>query len=279
MPGTARAVSDTIPAFMGHIQSRDLFASVVGEGEERKYLQVDFQTNVELAYFAQSRILDGDWRPEAERLRAVFGAKGLECSLHGPFYEMHYQSKDSQIREVVRRRFLQILDVAACLQARSIVIHSTYSPLSGQPDNAEKWIKASLEFLLPMAELAGKLGVVFMLENIHDDRPEPVKELLRRAASPSLKACIDMGHWFLFSKLPIRHWIDVYGEDLGYFHLHDNGGVYDEHDAVGRGRIPYPELFKALETSSARPKYCIEVQTVDRIAPSMDHLRKEGWLA
>lgn len=264
---------------MRKIDPKDIYVSVVDRDKQDELLTYDLKHNLEIAHFYQPSVLDGDWKKDVESIQRLVKSKGIECSLHGPMIDMNYQSRDAKIREVVAQRYNQILDIAKEIKAKFIILHSSFNPLEAQASKQEKWVKASAEFFLPFVKRAEKLGITLLLENIFDPEPEPIITLVRKMNSPNFKVCLDIGHWYLFSKQSIKNWIDILGGELAYLHLHDNDGVYDQHAALGKGKIPFQDLLEALDRSAAQPKFCIEVRSVEAISESINYLKQNSFIS
>jgi sugar phosphate isomerase/epimerase len=264
---------------MRQINPKDIYVSVVDRKKKDELLSYDLQHNLEIANFYQPKVLDGDWKKDADAFLHLVRSNGKECSLHGPMIDMNYHSRDPKIRKVVSQRYHQIFHIAEELSAKFIVVHSSYNPMEAQASKQEKWVKAASDFFPPFVEKAKQLGLTLLIENIFDPEPEPIITLVRKIDSPNFKVCLDVGHWYLFSKQSIKNWIEIIGNELAYFHLHDNDGVYDEHAALGRGKIPFKDLFEALDQSPAEPKYCIEVRSVDAIKESLEYLKQNKFIS
>ncbi len=260
---------------MRKINLKDLYVSIVDSKKKDELLDFNLNHNLEIANFHSPQVLDSNYGEDLEKFKNLVISHNKMCSLHGPMANMNYESRDPKIREVVAYRYDQILKIAEKLKAKHIVIHSTYNSLTAQPDKKERWVRAAKEFFPPILEKAEKLGVTFLLENVFDPEPGPIKSLVQEINSPYFKICLDIGHWFLFSKLPIKNWIKTFESDLAYFHLHDNGGEFDEHLPLGKGRLPILDVFEALQDSPARPEYCIEVRSTEAIQESIAFLREK----
>lgn len=82
-------------------------------------------------------------------------------------------------------------------------------------------------------------------------------------ATSNLGICIDVGHAFLSSdagRHPLRDYLRRYRGQLAHLHLHDTDGVNDSHDAPGRGRINWNDLFSILEDIHYTGRGILEVQ-------------------
>jgi hypothetical protein len=83
-----------------------------------------------------------------------------------------------------------------------IDFHANYLPLVDHPSYLPGWVERQVRFWTPMAEQAEKYGIVLLLENMWEPDPAIINSILDRIPSPYLKACLDVGHAALYSRLP-----------------------------------------------------------------------------
>jgi len=256
------------------IDPKDIYVSIVDLKKKQELLSYDLKHNLEIANFSSPTVLDSKPTEDIEAFSNLVKSKGADCSLHGPVIDLNYESRDPDIQAVVRKRYHQILDVAEKLSAKYIILHSTYNPQLAHVNRKERWLEGAINFFPEFVKKAEEIKTILLIENIFDTEPEPINTLIKTINSPNFKICIDIGHHNLFSKIPIKEWVDTYGEDLAYFHLHDNKGEFDDHMPMGSGTVQFEELFEALKTSPAELKYCIEVRTIGAIDESLAFLKK-----
>jgi len=112
-----------------------------------------------------------------------------------------------------------------------------------------------------------------MLENVYDQSPDEMIDLLENLRDVGVGFCLDSGHQAVFSTTPMAGWIASLGPYLRQLHLHDNCGNQDEHLALGRGHIDFPQLFKLLIAfSPARPVITLEPHREEELQPSLKYL-------
>ncbi|MGA1843511.1 MAG: sugar phosphate isomerase/epimerase family protein [bacterium] len=262
------------------IKRDDLFVSIVNgpSGDSLFSANHPGDINMEIPTFYSPALLDGDWMSYASRIRRMLEKNGCTCGLHGPFYDLAYHSPDPLIREVAEKRLRQGLRIAAELNARYIVFHSTYNQFVVEPDYWKKWPKTALRGLHGVLEDAEKRKIPIVIENIWDDRPEAIRGLLDLASSEYLKACIDVGHFNLFSKAPLKDWLEVLSGDIAHFHLHNNFGRLDEHNSLESGSFDFVQLFRLIGEHAIRATYTIEIQRIEGIDTSIRFLHELGAL-
>jgi len=108
-------------------------------------------------------------------------------------------------------------------------------------ENVDIWLKGSIE---TWTEVLGAAGdrLPIMLENIFEEEPDTICELLRYFDKKNLYFCFDSGHFNLFSKVPVEKWLSMLGGKLREMHLHDNYGTRDDHLPIGQGTFPFRDL-------------------------------------
>lgn len=138
------------------------------------------------------------------------------------------------------RELREGLEAAAFLKIPAAVIH----PIVRHSSVAmyESWLSENLAFLSPLRELAGRLGVMLIIENmtgqpypnapdeaVYGSRAEDIRAL---ADKLDTGICWDFGHAHL-SGLCQSAGLSVVGDRLRMIHIHDNDGKRDLH------RIPF----------------------------------------
>jgi len=78
--------------------------------------------------------------------------------------------------------------------------------------------------------------------------------------SENFKALLDTGHTNIFSKVPIKQWVEALADHLSYIHLNDNNGDFDSNLAPGEGNIKWDRFFDALKSYGLKPRICLEVE-------------------
>ncbi|MGA1796289.1 MAG: sugar phosphate isomerase/epimerase family protein [bacterium] len=258
----------------------DLFVSIVNgpSGDSLFSPNHPGDINIEIPTFHSPALLDGDWMSYVGRIRRILEKNGCTCGMHGPFYDLAYHSHDPLVREVAEKRLRQGLRIAAELDARYIVFHSTYNQFVAEPGYWRKWPENAIRGLRGLVEDAEKRRIPIVMENIWDDRPEAIRGLLDLASSGFLKACIDVGHFNLFSKSSLKDWLDVLSGDIAHFHLHNNFGRLDDHNSLESGTFDFAQFFTLLGAHGINATYTIEIQRIEGIDTSIRFLHELGAL-
>lgn len=230
---------------------------------------------LELQEFSNPNILDDDWRARVGEYKSRLNGYAAPITMHGAFIDLISGSPDRRVAAIARDRYRQNLEIACELDAKVIDFHANYLPLVDHPSYLPEWEKRQVDFWAPMAEEAAKVGVTLVLENMWEPDPGIICRVLTRIDSPRLRACLDVGHASLYSKLPISVWIEQLGDHLIYTHLHNNHGTTDEHLAFGDGVLDFPELLASLRALPSPPMFILELPTLSSIEASLSYLELE----
>jgi sugar phosphate isomerase/epimerase len=232
-----------------------------------------YRLGLELQEFSDPNVLDGNWRGLLDQYQqALDGFTGLRA-MHGSYIDLVSGSPDMRLVALTRERYLHNLEIAHELGAAVIDFHANYLPLVDHPSYLPGWVERQVAFWGPMAEQAGKYNITLVLENMWEPAPAIICQLLKRIQSPYLRACLDVGHAALYSRLPISAWIKEIGDDLVYMHLHNNHGDTDEHLAFGDGVLDFPELLASLRALPRPPLFSLELPTIEAIRASLSYLQ------
>ena len=231
-----------------------------------------YKLGLELQEFSNPILLDDDWGERMREYRSLLNGFHGDLSMHGAFIDLISGSPDRRVAAIARDRYRQNLEVAQRLGARVIDFHANYLPLVDHPSYLPDWENRQVDFWGPLAEEAKQVGVTLVLENMWEPDPSIICRVLTRIKSPHLKACLDVGHASLYSRLPVSLWISALGDELVYTHLHNNHGTTDEHLAFGDGVIDFPELLATLRTLPRPPQFTLELPTLETIQASLPYL-------
>ena len=118
--------------------------------------------------------------------------------------------------------------------------------------------------------MEGKDELEIVIENVMEDEPDMLADLIRELHHPQIKACLDIGHAACASDVPLQKWIDTLAPCLGHFHIHENHGHRDEHLALGTCGKDLSPLFQSIND------ICEEGTTLT--IESHDSLTSARWL-
>jgi len=241
--------------------------------------------DLELQDFVEAEILNGDWKPLAERARTLLAGHRGRVGIHGPFWGFQIASQDPDIRAVVKKRLDQALDVCGDIGATHMVIHSpyttwSYNHLAASPREAEKIVEYTHLTLGDAVKRAETLGLTLVIENIEDKDPQTRVALAASFSSPAVTVSIDTGHAHYAhgntGAPPVDYYIHAAGERLQHVHLQDADGYADRHWSLGEGTILWPSVFAALSKIRSNPRLIIEIKDKSKIPASAAYLASLG---
>jgi sugar phosphate isomerase/epimerase len=201
--------------------------------------------------------LDAIQEKDVKFLADILHQNKLEISLHGPFMDLSPGGVDRKIKEVTLDRLTKVMELAYYFKPKTIVFHPGYEKWKFD-GNVKLWLESSLQTWRPLVERAEKIGLVLAIENVFEETPDSIQNLLEEIDSPYLRFCFDTGHHHVFSKAPFSIWLGALGRYLIEVHLHDNHKEMDEHLPVGEGGFDFKGFFNLLSQFKLSPIYTIE---------------------
>jgi sugar phosphate isomerase/epimerase len=226
-------------------------------------------------YFNHSSLKKISRRAIAD-LAADLAASGLSVSVHAPFLDLSPGAIDPAFRSLTVQRLKSAIASAAPFRPDTVVLHPGYDPLRFA-EHRGLWLKNSLKTWHEVASAAQDLtDTLLLIENIFEDDPSTLADLLDSLPTPPFGFCFDTGHFQVFSKLPLSRWIDALGPHLREVHLHDNDGSGDSHLPPGRGSFPFDELFRLLGDREDMVLGTIEAHKEQYLHESLAYLQSRG---
>lgn len=207
----------------------------------------------------------------AHTARCFHDAK-LSCAIHLPFFDLHPGSLDPLVRTICIERLVQAARVARIYEPMHAIAHLDFNELvSGRHQN--EWLDNSIE---TWTTLLQHMETPLFLENVHEDSPAYQANVLTHV-SGNIGACLDIGHWHCFGKGWQRHdlstWLDTLSAFPLHLHLHDNDGNSDQHFGLGRGSIPWQELWDWTRKKNTHPSVTMEPHTKTDFYATLSYLR------
>ncbi len=221
--------------------------------------RVDFaiQNQIHPEIYFSADDLDACRQEDLQRLSEALRENQLEVSIHGPFMDLSPGGVDRRVKEVTRDRLLKTIELADFFNPKTIVYHPGYESWKFDGD-INLWLESSLQTWRPLVRKAEEKGLTLAIENVFEESPEPIKNLLEEIHSPRFRFCFDTGHHNVFAKTSLPVWIEALGGFLSEVHLHDNHKEIDEHLPVGEGEFDFDQFFALLSQSKRNPLYTIE---------------------
>ncbi len=226
---------------------------------------------IEVQSFYDPRLLDQRPNAIADHLSALQSI--TPRALHGPYADLCPGSVDPMVRSVARNRFDLAARIAAQLRVTHLVLHHGYVPKTSKPSN---WISRCSEFWRAYLDSIPD-SISVHIENLLDDDPEVILEVVTSVNRKNFDVCLDVGHVNCRSKVKATAWIQRLGGRVGYAHLHDNHGEDDEHLGLGQGTLPVAEVCHALLDHAPNAVWALEAQ-VPQLEESIGWLSDHGFL-
>jgi sugar phosphate isomerase/epimerase len=190
-------------------------------------------------------------REELLRLTALLRDLDLvPFSFHGPLADhLDITSADEGNREQTVKEMLSVVEAAATLGARHLIVHPGPDHLDrtdGEQHGAR--LKRAAESLRNIQGRCRELGVMMVIENMLPHlslgRTRDLLHVIGEFDGEEVGVCLDTGHANLAG--------DIYdlpgqiGRRLRMLHVHDNRGGHDDHLPPGQGHINWPLLLSRL---------------------------------
>lgn len=236
-----------------------------------EYLPLIKEKQFDLEIYFPAAALDTLKTSAIEQLRKEL-AYNPSLSFHAPFMDLSPGAMDSKVRAATIERFSHIFDIAEILSPKAIVFHSGYDKWR-YDHNTNIWLEKSLETWKPLIERAARLGIKIVIENIFEDEPSNLNLLMKEIHSENFGLCFDTGHFNLFSKTPLEHWLESLAPYIYEFHIHDNDKSMDQHLPIGEGTFDFSTLFSNLDKKKSYI-YTIEAHTPERVLKSLSKLKE-----
>ena len=185
--------------------------------------------------------------------------------LHAPFNELFPCAIDKKARALAADRYRQAIDLAKHYGASKVIVHGGYNPWIYFP---VWYVEQSVVFWKEF--LQDDPGVEIVLENVLETEPGWLRDIVKGVDHPRLKLCLDIGHVHTYSRIPVMDWLEHWAPYLSHFHVHNNDGSWDLHNALFDGTIPMKDFLLRAEQLCHGATFTFEL-TEDR--PSLE------WLA
>ena len=243
--------------------------------EECIDLAVEYDLGVEVMAFSYPDVLDGNWQNTVSTYRNLLRHVPGNISLHGPFMDMASGSPDTRINQVCYQRYQQSIHIAAELGASLVNLHANFIGALHNPVYREGWHKRNVIFWFPLAEYAREHDITITIENMWEFEPGIIADLLREINHSHLKACIDVGHAYLFgdNDYTTQDWLDTMKPWLAHMHLNNNNGILDEHHGFDweNGILDYHDILARIRALKIDPSMVLEMWQVKDMRDSLHY--------
>ena len=190
--------------------------------------------------------------------------------LHAPYNELFPCAIDKKARALAAERYRQATDLATRYGSRKVIIHGGYNPQIYFP---VWYVKQSVLFWQDF--LRDNPGVEIVLENVLEDEPRWLLDIVAGVDDPRLRLCLDIGHVNAYSSVPLTDWLVLWAPYLSHLHIHNNDGSRDAHNALNEGTIPIKELLLQAQHLCPDATYTLELMND---APSVVWLQENDLI-
>ena len=214
----------------------------------------DYGLGVEIAEYCTAWNMDADFaRTDQTVRRAIDGVQ--RRIFHAPFNELFPCAIDPQARALAARRYRQAMELAAEYDCKKLVIRGGYVTNVYFP---AWYTHQSVCFWREFLETAPE-DVTIFLENVLEEEPQMLLDILRQVKDPRLRMCLDVGHAHVYSKIPVMEWLEACAPWIGHFHIHNNDGSRDSHCPLDQGTIPMEKLLGRIEQLCPQASLTLEL--------------------
>ncbi len=228
------------------------------------------ERKLDLEIYFDSSSLDTLDEKDFQRLKGALNWNP-HLSFHGPFMDMSPGGVDEKVRKVTLERLLHLVEIAKVFKPKVLIFHPGYDRwrFHGHED---RWLENSLKTWSQVLESARETTASIAIENVFEEDPSTLEDLIKEIDSDRFGICLDTGHFHLFSKSPLTEWIDRLGHRLIEVHIHDNNGTKDEHLTIGDGTIDFDFFFRLLKGFPNMPLLTIEVRSKEAVEKSIEKI-------
>lgn len=193
-------------------------------------------------------------------------------ALHGPFLDLKPASPDKEIRNVSYKRYLDTIKIAIELDMDYIIFHSQINPYLNEPGIRELNNKQHKEVLIRLLDECSDYKGIILIENIFEEDPIMLKELIEEIDLPNIKINLDIGHANI-GKVDLEEWIIELKDYISYMHIHSNDGLYDTHSSPSKEEIN--KLYYLLDKYNINPVLSLEYK-IGNLAEEIKKYRGEN---
>lgn len=207
-----------------------------------------------------------------------FHAHNRSITLHGPFLDLSPGSPDPLIREATTDRLRQLIDAVSVFKPQTVVCHAGYDH-TRYDFCREQWLEHTVATWQWLGKKLYSRGTRLMLENVYEQTPEELLQVLEPLDPDHVGYCLDVGHLAAFGKYPLDEWLDAAGKYIGQLHLHDNFGDHDSHLGMGKGSIDFAILFEYIRHMTPKPVITLEPHEKEDFMASLSYLEHSDFLS
>lgn len=218
------------------------------------------EMGVEIQDFVEPNLSKEDVESTIYRYKEYFDGFDNIKGLHGPFLDLKPASPDKKIREVSYKRYLDTIKIAKELDIDYLIFHSQINPALKLPSLVKLNNSQARDFWIQILDEVSEYKGTILLENVFEDSPEMLKDLIETINMPNIRINLDTGHAKL-GKADLEHWISELKDYIVYIHFHTNDGFYDTHQSPSREDID--NLYYLFDKYEINPVLALEYKVYD----------------
>ncbi len=235
----------------------------------------EYRVNIEIGLDHYN--LDAYSTEHFRELGASLRGLGISMTVHAPFHELFLGSPDRLVRNAAIARMDRAFELIPFFNPRTVVVHLNYEKRRFG-FVYEEWKPLALSALSAYAERAAEMGTAVMLENVYEETPEVMEEVLGELSGAGIYHCCDVGHVHAFSDCTLASWLEANGKHVRQFHLHDNDGTGDTHSPIGSGTVDFELVKKCIAGMKDDPVITLEPHCEEHLWASLEGFHRAGIL-
>lgn len=195
----------------------------------------------------------------------------IKTSIHAPLSDINIASLNESIRKASVKEVKNSIDLASKIDSEVVVVHPGHMAFLARKF-PEKIKESSLISLKECSKYAEERGIKLCVENMPDMEGmtcKSLEELNDLVHEIGALMTIDVGHAYN-TDVSIDEILKY--DNIGHFHLSDNDGSFDNHNAVGSKDIDFKSLFEGLNKKNFEGILVVEVTNKDEILESLDYI-------
>ena len=179
---------------------------------------------------------------------------------HAPFPSCEKGDEDPVWNDFLLEMLKKVIKGCSEMECGQLIVHPFFGDYAHTVSREEEF-KYNIERYMVLAETAKRYGVVINLENMFTGRKGKVyasicnegqsaahyvDTLNQLAGEKRFGFCLDVGHATLVG-LDIKRFMEDLGDRITCFHVHDNDGINDLHQAPYTGKTDWDRFVEGLK--------------------------------
>ena len=226
-----------------------------------------YGVNLEIAEYCTAWNMDEKFEGVDSVVKKKLAGIGRSV-LHAPYNELFPCAIDNKARALAAERYRQAIELAKRYGSTKVIIHGGFNPWIYFPI---WYMEQSVIFWKEFLEEDPCVQIV--LENVLETDPQWLLDIVKGVDDPRLKMCLDIGHANAYSRISVTQWLEICAPYISHFHVHNNDGTQDQHNALNDGAIPMKEFLLRADELCPDATFTFELMKDE---PSMVWLKENG---